>query len=44
MGDKRDFGTHARGGRGGLAAGMAATDDHNIVFRIHQVLAFGVSL
>jgi hypothetical protein len=44
MGDKRGFGAHARGGRGGLAAGMAATDDNNIVFRIHRILAFGASL
>jgi hypothetical protein len=43
MSDEGGFGAHARGSRGGLAAGMAAAHDHNVVFRIH-LLAFGVSL
>src|SRR5262249_48772194 len=36
MGDERDLGAHARGGRGGLATGMAATHDDAIVFRVHH--------
>ena len=35
MGDERGFGAHTRGCRGGLAAGVAAADNHNIVLRIH---------
>src|SRR5262249_6156403 len=36
MGDERDLGAHARGGRGGLAAGMAAAHDDDIVPRVHR--------
>src|SRR5262249_29251103 len=36
MGDERDLGAHARGGRGGLATGMAATHDDDVVLRVHH--------
>jgi hypothetical protein len=36
MGDERDLGAHARGGRGGLAPGMAAAHDDDIVPRVHR--------
>ena len=36
MGDERDLGPHARGGRGRLATGMAATHDDDVVLRVHH--------
>src|SRR5262249_18747255 len=36
MSDERDLGTHARRGGGGLAAGMAAAHDDDIVPRVHR--------
>src|ERR1700757_1969799 len=36
MGDERDLGPHARGGRGRLATGMAAPHDDDGVLRFHH--------
>ena len=36
MGDERDLGAHACGGRGSLASSMAATHDDDIVLRVHH--------
>jgi hypothetical protein len=36
MGDERDLGAHARGGRGGLATSMATPHDDDIVSRVHH--------